>query len=89
MFPHPKNSPAGRLKVCKVPPIASPVAREFRVPIGGVRPGRGSVQRATVPEASIDEDNQALSRERDVNTNLAAGYRHGVIDSIAQPMGVQ
>lgn len=69
--------------------IARNVAFQLRTPVVNV-PGRyRGVQRAEVPEASIDEDRHPTAGEHDVGSRLAIGESDEKISSVAQPASEQ
>lgn len=74
MLPEAKYQPAGVLKCCVDPSIASPVPLQLRFPVADVRPGHPAVLGAAVPEASIYENCHPFRREHDI------GFDADVID---------
>lgn len=63
--------------------ISSDIPSEFRRPILGVRPRDGSVCRACMPVAAVDENSDPLTREHDVSRAAQLGNRT-VMHSVAE-----
>jgi hypothetical protein len=66
MFPHSKYTPAFRPKNSIDPSVAYFVAFELFLPESGIVGWHISAFWAAMPEATIDEDGQALASEREV-----------------------
>jgi hypothetical protein len=47
--------------------VAFPISGQFRAPVGRVRLGSRTVERAAVPEASIEKDSHLRASEDDVD----------------------
>lgn len=61
VLPEPKDGPTSIPQVRIGAPVTTDVASELLLPPRGVVRGRGSVLRARVPEAAVDEDCDARS----------------------------
>lgn len=83
MFPYADDAPACFFEFVVVPSITCDVAVEFLVPPLPIPLRGGPVFRATVPEATIYEDSDALRREHDVGASPRNGP-HLRVDSVAE-----
>jgi hypothetical protein len=88
MLPDPYHSPSDRVQLAVGVTIAKDVGFELPLPPVSVRLRHGSMLRASVPEASIDEYRKLLARKKDVRaTPCADGKRE--VDAKPQPASVE
>lgn len=66
VLPDADDSPSGVLERLCVGTISCAVARDLRLPVGGVRAQRTAVLGTAVPEAPVHEDRHASTWEEDV-----------------------
>jgi hypothetical protein len=72
VFPHPHDVPASRIQSGIDLVVTLDVPGELRAPVVGVRARNGSMNRAPVPEAAIDEDSNLCPGEHDVRSDWTA-----------------
>ena len=88
MLPNPNGQPP---RLCQQPvgvDIAFPIALNLWSPIFGVCARRLGVQRAAVPETSIDEDDDALRWKHDIRSSFGYAAR-GAVDAVTKAHGVE
>jgi hypothetical protein len=88
VFPHSDNRPPCCCQGCVCVLITAPVAFELLGPPRRIGLGLLAMLRASVPEAAIDEDRDALPRENDVDSSSMAG-QHRQVHPVPQPKGVE
>lgn len=86
MLPIPSDVPALIAKFLVRFAVAFFVSRELGSPVVSIQLRKRGVLRAPVPEASIDEDSQARSREDDVSPATLVATRREV-DSVPESSG--
>lgn len=83
MFPESENDPAiGLEKRCRVD-IPRSVSSDLLRPKLSVRPRRGAVRWAAVPEAAIDKDCNLCLRERNIRATPSVNWER-MVDAVAQ-----
>lgn len=81
VFPNSDDFPAHRSKCVAHPLISNSIGVEFCLPPLCIRLGGHGVGWASMPEASIDKDRNACSREDDVGTARKAAHVHSKTES--------
>jgi hypothetical protein len=79
MLPDDDQAPACRSKSNRVASIPQYVALELRLPIGGIRARHDAIDRASMPEAALTFDSDALPREDHVRTESQTRHRGNVL----------
>lgn len=88
MFPETKNDPARGAKSLVSIAITRLVCRDLWKPIRRIRFGQCAMNRARMPETSIDENREFDAREDDIRTTAQADDGREV-DTIAHAFRVQ
>lgn len=90
VFPHPNRVPPHVRESRVGVRIALNVPRELRLPVRAVRARYLRVLRTAVPEAAVEEDGNALTREGDINTDEAT-TRHSdrIVAAEAEPSAMK
>ena len=88
VLPEPKNRPPQLHQMTIGVPVALDIPAEFGLPPIGIVLRSDPVLRATVPEASIDEDGDPRGAEEQIRAS-SRHIRQGRIDSIPESAAVQ
>lgn len=83
MGPVPEDEPAGGTETTVCVDVTSAIRADLRVPVRGVGLDLMTVLRASVPEASVDEDRNPAPGEDQVRSAWQGGKWPGV-DSVPQ-----
>lgn len=89
VLPHSYDRPAGRGEAEIHFSISGHVSLKLGLPVIAVRLRGGSVLRATVPEATVDEDSDLLSREDNIRLHESVREPDWVMLAKAQPEPVK